>query len=211
MSKRDKVLEGAAGIFYRFGLSKISMDELAEQLGVSKKTIYNHFGGKEHLIEEVMKFYSSSILQRVIQVSENSSLSVMERLHRLQNIMQEEFCRLKEPAIRDIKRGGKGDSYWNLLPHQPVSSQFEKVLLEARELGFIKESVDVKLVIFSMVCIGRGMLSMEDEQLKGFEISADIPSRVHALFQEAILTEEGLRALNEVRLKEMEKDLSENL
>lgn len=211
MSKRNKILEGAAEIFYRFGLSKISMDELAEQLGVSKKTIYNHFGGKEHLIEEVLGYYSSSILQQIMQVSEDSSLSVMERLHRLQNIMQEAFGRLKEPAIEDIKRGTQGESYWLLLPHQPISKQFEKTLLEARELGFIKESVDVKLVIFSMICIGRGMLSMEDELLKGFEINLEMTNKIHDLFQEAILTEEGLRALNEVRLKEMERDLSKNL
>lgn len=209
MSKRDKILEGASQIFYRFGLSKISMDELAEQLGVSKKTIYNHFGGKEHLFEAVLRYYNSCILERVMQVSNTSSLSAMERLSALQAVMMEEFGKLQASALEEIKGLAKDDSYWNLVEHEQISNQFEKTLLEAREMGFIKESVDVKLVIFSMICIGRGMLSMKEDFLKGFEINAEMTNKIHGLFQEAILTEEGLRALNQVRAKEMERELSE--
>lgn len=203
MGMYEKILEGASRIFYKFGLSKISMDELAEQLGVSKKTIYNHFGGKEQLREEVLKYHNRSILEKVIKISEDKALSVMERLSTLQNTMMEEFGKLKEPAIQDIKRLAKDDIYWALDHHEQISKYFEKVMIEARELGFIKESVDVRLVIFSMKCIVRGMLSMKEGIPEGFVINVEMTDKIHNLFQEAMLTEKGLEELRAVRAGEL--------
>ena len=45
-----RVLDVASELFYRRGINTVGMDLIAEQAGVTKKTIYDRFGSKEALI-----------------------------------------------------------------------------------------------------------------------------------------------------------------
>lgn len=48
--KRAAILRGAEDVFIAHGYEVASMDKVAEMAGVSKKTVYNHFGSKENLL-----------------------------------------------------------------------------------------------------------------------------------------------------------------
>lgn len=50
---RNKILVYCHGKFVNEGFNKTSMDELAQDLGVSKKTIYKYFESKDALVDEV--------------------------------------------------------------------------------------------------------------------------------------------------------------
>ena len=50
MSKKEKVIETARELFSRYGY-RISMDELAKEANVTKKTIYSYFKDKDELIK----------------------------------------------------------------------------------------------------------------------------------------------------------------
>ena len=45
--KRDQVIEAARKLFHQFGFKKVSMDEIAKEAGVTKKTIYMYFESKD--------------------------------------------------------------------------------------------------------------------------------------------------------------------
>ncbi|WP_034042753.1 TetR/AcrR family transcriptional regulator [Wocania ichthyoenteri] len=48
---RDKILLGATDLFLNYGFKSVTMDDIANALGVSKKTIYQHFDNKTKLVE----------------------------------------------------------------------------------------------------------------------------------------------------------------
>jgi AcrR family transcriptional regulator len=50
-----KILKGAASLFMRIGIKSVSMDDIARELGVSKKTIYKHFADKRDLVSKVLE------------------------------------------------------------------------------------------------------------------------------------------------------------
>ena len=52
--KRAMILEGAIDVFIRMGYELASMDKIAETAGVSKRTVYNHFGSKENLFQAIV-------------------------------------------------------------------------------------------------------------------------------------------------------------
>lgn len=47
---RERILDAAAGLILKHGLRKFTLDEIAAELHISKKTIYQHFGGKDEII-----------------------------------------------------------------------------------------------------------------------------------------------------------------
>ncbi len=52
--KREAILNGAIDVFIRMGYEPASMDKIAETAGVSKRTVYNHFGSKENLFQAIV-------------------------------------------------------------------------------------------------------------------------------------------------------------
>lgn len=52
--KRAAILEGAIEVFIEMGYELASMDRIADTAGVSKRTVYNHFGSKENLFEAIL-------------------------------------------------------------------------------------------------------------------------------------------------------------
>ncbi len=49
---REKILHRATDLFLNLGFKSVTMDDLANEMGISKKTIYSHFENKTKLIEE---------------------------------------------------------------------------------------------------------------------------------------------------------------
>lgn len=57
LSKRAAILDAASKMFTQAGFEGTSMDQIAAEAGVSKLTVYSHFGDKEALFAEAIKTY----------------------------------------------------------------------------------------------------------------------------------------------------------
>lgn len=51
----EKVLRGASDLFYRNGIAATGVDTIVEHAGVSKRTLYNNFGGKDELVAAYLR------------------------------------------------------------------------------------------------------------------------------------------------------------
>ena len=69
---KEKIIIKAAELFLNLGFKSVTMDELAEGLGISKKTIYVHFQNKTKLVEEVTFYLFDIICAEIDLVCENS-------------------------------------------------------------------------------------------------------------------------------------------
>ncbi|MEU6395222.1 TetR/AcrR family transcriptional regulator [Streptomyces sp. NPDC046939] len=61
VEKRQALLRGARTVFGRDGYTRAGIDEIAAEAGVSTRTLYNHFGGKENLFREVLLDSAASV------------------------------------------------------------------------------------------------------------------------------------------------------
>jgi AcrR family transcriptional regulator len=66
----NSLLHAAMLLFMRFGVKSITMDDIAKDLGISKKTIYAQFSDKNTLVEEVVKHH--------IEETSNCCLKIFE-------------------------------------------------------------------------------------------------------------------------------------
>jgi AcrR family transcriptional regulator len=55
MEKRAAILDAAKALFIRNAFAGTSMDAVAAEAGVSKLTVYSHFGDKDNLFREVIR------------------------------------------------------------------------------------------------------------------------------------------------------------
>lgn len=51
---QDRILSKASELIYRLGLRAFTMDDIAKELGISKKTLYKYFSSKNQLIGEIV-------------------------------------------------------------------------------------------------------------------------------------------------------------
>jgi TetR/AcrR family transcriptional regulator, cholesterol catabolism regulator len=52
--KLNEIISEARQLFQRYGIKSITMEELSRQLGISKKTLYQHFTDKNDLVEKTL-------------------------------------------------------------------------------------------------------------------------------------------------------------
>jgi AcrR family transcriptional regulator len=55
MSSRERILEAAMTVFARFGYRRASMDQIAEEVALTRQAVYHHFPGKEALFRAVVE------------------------------------------------------------------------------------------------------------------------------------------------------------
>ncbi|MEO0001582.1 MAG: hypothetical protein RL766_1628 [Bacteroidota bacterium] len=55
MDIRERIINQAKSLFMRLGIRSVSMDDICSQLGISKKTIYQHFKDKDELVDIVLQ------------------------------------------------------------------------------------------------------------------------------------------------------------
>jgi AcrR family transcriptional regulator len=103
MDYRQKIIEEAALMFRMYGIRAVTMDMLAESLGISKRTIYEVFKDKDELLQGVLRWMSekqSDVLQKIFSESEN----VIQAIFKMVNIMSDHFRNMSPAFQMDIKK-----------------------------------------------------------------------------------------------------------
>ena len=149
MLKEEQIIEVARELFHKFGFKKVSMDEIAREAGVTKKTIYRYFDSKEALLkyfiqEEIQNM--KSIVEKVESKNMDFFDTVNESICKLLkyrkekdflNIISKEAEWLKDPII--IKNLALIDTQ--------IQNYIKSKLQKAKEKGFI-EFTDLDVTAF---------------------------------------------------------------
>lgn len=103
MEVKDRIKQKADELYRRYGIKSVTMDEIANQLGVSKKTIYQSFSDKNELVDavivDILK-YNQDCCQSYKTTSQNAIHEVFLAMEMLQ-IM---FDNMNPTILHDIER-----------------------------------------------------------------------------------------------------------
>jgi AcrR family transcriptional regulator len=103
MEPKERILEKATELFMRYGIRSITMDEIAAQLGISKKTIYQFFTDKDAMVEAVM----NEEMKQNEQECREFSFSAENAVHEIFKAMDsfEEMLKTMNPQlIHDLEK-----------------------------------------------------------------------------------------------------------
>ena len=75
---KDKILEKATDLFLSLGFKSVTMDDIAQKMGVSKKTIYKYFTNKTALIDSATKYMFDKICSGIEIIHEKDGNAIHE-------------------------------------------------------------------------------------------------------------------------------------
>ena len=99
-----RIVRQARAHFFSHGYCQCTMDELAAELGMSKKTLYVHFAGKENLMRAVIEDLGREIRAAADALFANRQLNFAEKLHGFAEGMIQRLGQLNPRTMRDLQR-----------------------------------------------------------------------------------------------------------
>lgn len=92
MDIRDRIIEGASGLFKTYGIKAVTMDSLASHIGMSKRTIYENFSDKDEILEAVLQVMAErqkSLVKKILDESDNAIDAIFTLLETNRDHFQE--------------------------------------------------------------------------------------------------------------------------
>jgi AcrR family transcriptional regulator len=80
MEPQEKILKTALSLFFKYGIKHVTMDDIAKELGISKKTIYQFYKEKDDLINQLMQIELKNQRCGFEDVSQNANDALHEIL-----------------------------------------------------------------------------------------------------------------------------------
>ena len=139
--KEKQIVDAARKLFYKFGFKKVSMDEIAREAGVTKKTVYTYFSSKEELFKYFIQEESDN-MKKIVEDIEKENLDFFEAVHQI--IFQlikyknkRQFFKLMTNEAEVLKSSIASKSL-NLIDEQ-IQSYIYDIVKNAMDKGYIKK------------------------------------------------------------------------
>lgn len=100
---RNKILQKAGDMFLSLGFKSVTMDDIATEMGVSKKTIYKYFSNKVKLVEAVIEEFQIKIDEEILRVK-NKKLNAIEEEFAVKAIFKDMFKNAKTSPMFQLKK-----------------------------------------------------------------------------------------------------------
>ncbi|MCL5021676.1 MAG: TetR/AcrR family transcriptional regulator [Bacteroidetes bacterium] len=187
---RQDILDVAYRRFADTGFKKVTIDEIAAELGISKKTVYKFFSSKEEILREVVLERMKLLLEMFekIQTMKESSVDKIQAISEIvgthineqwQRILTE--VRLNAPNLfREI----------DAIIQKQLSLGWQKLFVEGQKSGWIRKDIDP--VVFTTAYVGVVRELMKTDFLSKHALTeSEVPRQVFRMFTEGVLTEKG--------------------
>ncbi|SIS39486.1 transcriptional regulator, TetR family [Zobellia uliginosa] len=146
MINKDQFLEFALSKFLKFGSKRFTLDDLAHELGISKKTIYENFKGKEEIIRESLEALLNRLRSEINQCVEKEKSDPILTIISIYRIGLDTFKSFSPNFLRSLKKYYPNVyRLFNDFRELEVSVLVKDLLSSAQEKGQIRQDVNLSL------------------------------------------------------------------
>ena len=103
MEIKDRILHHAAALFMRNGIKSVSMDDIAADLAMSKKTLYKWFANKDEMVHAVMAQHLDRTQHDCDQLQGHAT-SAIDELFRMMGWMKQQFADVHPGIFYDLQK-----------------------------------------------------------------------------------------------------------
>jgi len=196
-SEKLKILDFCKSYFIENGFYKTTMDEIAVQLRMSKKTIYKYYPTKESLVKEIISTFLEFHKKNISKIVDDNSEAVL-KLFKIFNYLGNLISSINEKFIRDIQI--HMPDLWKHIDTfrtKMMTTNIGKIIEQGKKEGvFIdKQSVIITGVFTSSV---RGIINPEFIMNNKFSIKSALNETIEIIMN-GIMTEKGKKDFNKIK------------
>jgi len=100
---KEQIIKTAKLMFLKLGFKSVTMDDIASEIGISKKTIYKYFSNKDILIENTIELAFSEVQEIIIKI-ENLNLNAIEENFEMKRMFREMFKGSDTSPLYQLKK-----------------------------------------------------------------------------------------------------------
>jgi AcrR family transcriptional regulator len=188
---RQRIMDGSRDLFFRYGFSKVTMDEAAESLGMSKKTLYKHFPSKEELLQAIADDHVRFCGEELRALCARKDLGPLRKLRGLLDHVAAQYARMSDALVHDLQRCAPG--IWKQVEENRrdhIFTEFAVLIKEGRQKGIFRKEVDERLFLLIYFETVHKILHPETLASLPFKPSQVFDAIVKVLF-EGLLTDKA--------------------
>jgi AcrR family transcriptional regulator len=203
---RERILAHVENRLIGEGIIRISIDDLARSLGMSKKTFYKAFSSKESMTEALIMRIIGEVGGHIESIAMGPG-SFIEKIFALMLFLGSVHRKLAIPLSEDVHR---------LMPHvwerveefrqKKIEQTFTVLLDQGTKEGSLR--TDLNRTVFLMAYQAAVRATIQPRVLSELPLTApDVMDQLISIFFTGIMTSEGRQALKEIRLKKQSQSL----
>ncbi len=196
---QERIIEHSKEKFFTYGFKKITMDELAVDLQMSKKTIYKYFNSKQNLVEAVVEKQIVAVMSAYKEITEKS-LDYIERLYKLWQLIGKNYVVFGK-TYRDYLRVYHYE-LWKQVDdvRKTVFDNYLSVLQEGIFIRMVRSDLHKEVILPAYLGALRGVIVAPEMIRDTYPVDEALAS-ISTLIFEGLLTDSGRRELRHLKNK----------
>lgn len=145
---KQAILDESRRLFFLNGYKKVTVDEIAAQLSISKKTIYKYYESKYSLLERVFEEFKTKITGEINSILDDPALSFPEKLQKVMSTIGMRLGGMNDKLFKDIQ--ATLPELWNKInayKQEAAFLRFNRLIDEGRQKGHIKKSINQAVIV----------------------------------------------------------------
>jgi AcrR family transcriptional regulator len=196
-SARERILKSARRHFFAHGFRGVTMDDLAVEMGMSKKTLYAHFASKMALLKAVMLGKISEIDAAMESVTAEASLEFPQILQKLLACLQKHASEIQPAFARDLSK--EAPELVDLLlarRRKIIQRTFGRVLTVGRASRLVRSDIPIEFLIEILLGAAEAIVTPQKLAERG-ATPLECISPILSVFLHGVLTETGRSQVSE--------------
>lgn len=157
---REKIVAHAAQQFFTYGYSKVSTEDLASGLAMSKSTLYKYFPRKADLLDAAVDSFSEAQAAIIDKIFQNRQLTIQQKIESYLSTVISRLAVFKAEAAQDIKRA-RPEVYARLMEirKKAILEKLIQLFQEGVQRGYFRKDMDpgfvVTILLAAIEAVGR--------------------------------------------------------
>ena len=142
---KERILEYSEKEFYANGVKQVKMDNIANYLSISKRTLYEIYPTKEDLLLECLKKHDTAYESRIEQYIEESNPNAIEIIIFSYKMKLEHFLQLNPLFLEELCKYKRVISYFDARDKER-DTNFEWLFNRGVEEGFFRKDLNPRII-----------------------------------------------------------------
>jgi AcrR family transcriptional regulator len=177
---RTALLEAGSKMFWKYGIRKVTVEDICKEAGVSKMTFYRFYENKIILAEKLLTEIYESALQDYNKIMQ-SEIPFPEKIRQTILLKHQGTLDVSDEFLDDVYRGDEPSLMGLMEKYSEISKNtIREDFAKAQKEGWIKKELKIDFLMYMMDSIGERMF---DEKLKAmFDDSHDMLMELTTFF-----------------------------